>query len=62
MRHALLKNDLVVNIILVQPQNLSELSLDADAVICIEDTPEVGIGWLYKNEQFEPPYQETENT
>lgn len=62
MRYALLKDNVVINTIILQPSNLEGLRLDADAVICIEDNPEVGIGWLYKNNQFELPYQAPENT
>ena len=36
MRHAIISNGKVVNIIIISPENLASMSSDADAVVCVE--------------------------
>ena len=54
MRHAIISNGKVVNIIIISPENLASMSFDADAVVCVEGTS-VGIGWEYDGKDFVAP-------
>lgn len=58
MRYALISNELVTNIIILDIQHLSDLNLNCDAVISIEESHGVGVGWLYKNNKFENPTEQ----